>query len=210
MELDDLRRQWQQPAETPGPPLEAGQLNTWLARGPGGLVARMRRNTHWEQAFTALIMGGAGVLWASSTQLIYRFYAVVLLFLGLGMFYYYYRVLAVLGQMAAADGHVRGHLQRLSAGLRQLLRFNFRLTLFMGPLALLSLLGYAVGRELARPGGFRSGRVLVVSGVLLVLGALLQLGVARLTRRYLHQLYGRHLDRLDANLRELDEPGPGA
>ncbi|AMJ64797.1 hypothetical protein [Hymenobacter sp. PAMC 26628] len=209
MELDDLRRQWQQPAP-PGPALDAGQLSSWLARGSGGLVARMRRNTHWEQAFTALVMVGAAVLWASSTQLIYRFYAVVLLGLGLGMFYYYYRVLAVLGQMAAADGHLRGHLQRLSAGLRQLLRFNFRLTLAMGPLALFSLLGYAVGRELARPGGFRSGRVLVVGGVLLALGALLQLAVAHLTRRYLHQLYGRHLDRLDANLRELDEPGLGA
>lgn len=209
MELDDLRRQWQQPAP-PGPALDTGQLSSWLARGSGGLVARMRRNTHWEQACTALIMAGAAALWANSAQLIYRFCAAVLLLLGLGMFYYYYRVLAVLGRMAAADGHVRGHLQQLSAGLRQLLRFNFCLTLSMGPLMLLSLLAYAVGRELARPGSFRSMRVLVVSGLALALGALLQLGVARLTRRYLHQLYGRHLDRLDANLRELDEPGPGA
>jgi hypothetical protein len=38
----------------------------------------------------------------------------------------------------------------------------------------------------------------------------LYFGVQGITRRYLHQLYGRHLDRLEANLRELDEPGPGA
>ncbi len=209
MELDDLRRQWQQP-EPPGPALDSQQLSGWLARGSGGLVAQMRRNARWEVAFTAgLAVAMAGALPILALP-IYRFYAGIVLLLCLGLLYYYYRMLAVLRRMAAADGHVRGHLERLCAGLRQLLRFNYRLTLATGPVVLLSLFGFFVGRELARPGGFRSARVLAVGGALLALGAVLGAALVYVTRWYLRRLYGQHLDRLEGGLRALDEPGPEA
>lgn len=209
MELDDLRRQWQQPAP-PGPALDADQLSRWQARGSGGLVAQMRRNARWEAVLTAaLTVAAVGVL-PGLHQTLYRSFAVTIAFLGLVLLYYSYRVLAVLGRMAAADGHVRGHLQQLCAGLRQLLRFNYRLTLAVGPATLLLIFEYAVGHELARADGFRSGRMLAVGGGLLALGVLLRVAAGYGTRWYLRRLYGRHLDRLEGNLRELNEPGPGA
>ena len=46
-----------------------------------------------------------------------------------------------------------------------------------------------------------------MTAVMLVGGALLQVGTVYGTRWYLQRLYGQHLDRLEASLRELgDEP----
>lgn len=209
MELDDLRRQWQQ-STPPDDALDEQQLAGWLARGSGGLVIKMQRNARWEVALTIVLAAGAAAAWPFLGQRLYQLVAAAMVLLGLGLLYYYYRVLAVLGQMATTDGRVRPHLQRLCTGLRQLLRFNYRLTLATGPAMMVILFTYSVGYELGRAGGFRPGRLLAVGAGLLVLGGIMYFGVQGLTRWYLRRLYGQHLDRLEANLRELDEPGPGA
>ena len=46
---------------------------------------------------------------------------------------------------------------------------------------------------------------LIVLNVL-VFGVVVQVGVVYFTRWYLQRLYGQHLDRLESQLRELDEP----
>jgi hypothetical protein len=67
-------------------------------------------------------------------------------------------------------------------------------------------LGYFVGKELARPTPFRWKMLLIIGGVMLVLGGLLQVLAVYGTRWYMQRLYGQHLDRLEHSLQELNEP----
>ena len=206
MELDDLRRQWQQPAPAAGPsPFTYSRLPTQL---PGHLVAKMRRNVWGEivaAPFAALLP--LLLLPGGTFRLLYSG-VIVLLTVVTGILYA--RQLRLLRQMGRTDTSIKGHLQVLCAGLRQLLRSYYLLTIWVGPLTLLLVLGYYVGRELARPAGPRWLELGVVTSLVLVLGLIAQFGVIRLTRWYLQRLYGQHLDRLEGQLRELDEEVPAS
>lgn len=203
MQLEDLRQTWLNPAEETAP-INSFQLDNFLASRPG-LVEKMRRSARWETAFTAvLVLVSPFAIWLAET-LIYRIYAAIMLVMGLGLLYYYYRMLGMLSRMLVVEGNVRGHLQQLAAGLRALLRFYYRLTLALGPALMIFNLGYFVGNELARPGPFRWKFLLIMSGVLLVCGVLLQVLAVYGTRWYVQRLYGQHLDRLEANLAELED-----
>ena len=205
MELDDLRRQWQQP-QPPGAAFDNVQLEALLKKRPG-LVEKMRRNARIEMALTAGLL--LAVCWycLRAKGLIDVVIGYYLLLVGLGQLYYYYHKLGVLRRMATVEGHVRNHLHKLCTEMRGLLRFFYRVTLAAGPLTLLLGFCYELGQQLARPGGVRLAYLFWLGGALLVFGALLQVPVVYGTRRYLQYLYGQHLDRLEASLRELgDEP----
>ncbi|SFQ47072.1 hypothetical protein [Hymenobacter arizonensis] len=204
MQLEDLRQSWLNPPE-PVAPINSVQLETLLANRPG-LVDKMRRSALWETGFTAMLVVVSPFAFFMVETLIYRVYAVIMLALGLGLLYYYYRMLVMLNRMRLVEGNVRGHLKQLAAGLRAMLRFYYRLTLAAGPAVMLLNFGYFVGRELARPTPFRWKLLFIVGGVFLVFGVLLQLLAVYGTRWYVQRLYGQHLDRLEANLAELDEP----
>ena len=209
MELDDLRRQWQQ-SKTAPPPVSPSQLKSLLARRSTGIIEKMRRNTWLEMALTGLLI--AAMLYQTDKpvlSVVRLFYGIMLPLLGLAMLYYYYRQLRLLGRMAHAEAHVRQHLGVLCAGLRQLLQFYYRLTLATVPGVLVLMWCYQLGLEVARNGGARWERLGTMAGVLLVGGALLQVGTVYGTRWYLHKLYGQHLDRLEASLRELSEEDAG-
>ncbi|MET4076716.1 hypothetical protein [Hymenobacter sp. UYCo722] len=209
MELDDLRRQWQQPEPVSPPAVDAVQLRGMLARVPTNLVAKLRRNTWVETVFTALVGVGALVYLVSGPELvIFRLYGVVFVLLALLLLFHYYRQLKLLGRMGRAETHVRKHLGALCAGLRRQIQFYYRLTLATLPLTTLLNLGFVVGQELVRAARFRWGLVGLEAGCVLLLVLPLQWAAARGTRWYLQRLYGQHLDRLEASLRELAEPEP--
>ncbi|OGX82471.1 hypothetical protein BEN47_18425 [Hymenobacter lapidarius] len=203
MQLEDLRQSWLNSPEEAAP-INPSQLDKLLASRPG-VVEKMRRSARWETAFTAfLVLVSPFALFIAET-LIFRIYGVIMTVMGLGLLYYYYRMLGMLSRMLVVEGNVRGHLQQLAAGLRALLRFYYRLTLALGPALMIFNLGYFVGMELARPGPFRWKFLLIMSGVLLGCGVLVQVLAVYGTRWYLQRLYGQHLDRLEANLAELEE-----
>lgn len=215
MELDDLRRQWQQPEPAAAAALTVAELDALLIRQRGGPVEKMRRNARWEAAGVILLaVFTAGILpFVPELGLLPH----LMLLLALVLLYYYYRVLGVLHQMTSTAGSVRNHLARLCAGLRQLLRFNYGLTLAMVPITLLVTLGLPMGQGLARISQemmrhqpVHWGRLPLLAGILLGAGGLVWVLVIPVTRWQLQRLYGQHLDRLEASLRELDEPGPGA
>lgn len=209
LELDDLRRQWQQPAPADTSPVSPAELGSMLKQSAGGLVEKMRRNTWYEAALTLLIVVAVPFYgWYSEGNAVQLMLAAVLLLLSGILLVNYYQQLQLLRRMEQPEIQVRAHLGDLCAGLRQRLRFYYRLTLATAPLMLLLLLGFHVGKELAHPGPFHWKFILLLAGVYAVLGALVQAGVAYLTRWYLQRLYGQHLDRLEASLRELDEPEP--
>jgi hypothetical protein len=205
MQLEDLRQGWLNPPESVAP-INSAQLEKLLANRPG-LVSKMRRNARWEVALTVVIMVGPAFLWGAAPTSLYKSYLVLSLVVGLGLLYYYYRLLGVLNRMELVEGNVRSHLQQLAASLRALLRFYYRLSLAMGPLTMVMNFGYFLGLEVARPGLFRWEKLLSVAGILLVAGILIQVMAVYGTRWVIQRLYGQHLDRLEANLHELsDEP----
>ena len=209
MELDDLRRQWQQPDPASSPSVDAAQLQGLLSRAPTNLVAKLRRNTWVETVLTAVVGVGALAYLVSGPKLvIYRLYGVVFVLLALLLLVHYYRQLALLKRMVRAEAHVRKHLGALCAGLRRQMQFYYRLTLATLPLTTLLNLGLLTGMELARAAPFRWGLVGIEAGCVLLLVVPLQWAAARGTRWYLQRLYGQHLDRLEASLAELTEPAP--
>jgi hypothetical protein len=204
MELDDLRRQWRQ-TEAADPPLSSTQVDQLLTQRSEGLVEKMRRNARYETVFTVAVALATPVCYALTDNPFYKVQAVFMLLLALGMLGYYIRKLGMLRQMTRTDGDVRGNLQQLCAGLRNMLRFIYRLTLATGPLTLLLLYGFFVGKELARPAEVRADLLLKTGAEMLAFGVLLHWGLVYLTRWYLARLYGQHLDRLESYLHELDE-----
>ncbi len=211
MELDDLRRQWQQPEPAASAALTPAELSTLLTRQRGGGVEKMRRNAQWEMALMLVLAVVTGGFLPYVPELGLLPYLTLLL--ALGLIYYYYRVLGVLHQMRETADSVRSHLVQLCAGLRQLLRFNYRLTLAMVPVTMLTTLGVPFIREiihileqLGHNEQVRWGRLLLLIGISLVAGGLMQLLVKPVTQWYLQRLYGQHLDRLEGQLRELEEP----
>jgi hypothetical protein len=205
MELNDLRRHWQQP-EPSAAAFNATQLRELLARQRDNLADKMRRNARWEMALAILMAGlmlGGFVLLHKA---VYRLYTGFSLLLMLVLIYYYYRLLAMLRQMDEPGSSVRRHLAQLCAGLRQMLRFNYKLTLWVLPWMLILIYGFFTGQLLAGKAKYSWQVWALAGGILLMLGAVVQVGVVYFTRWYMQRLYGQHLDRLEGQLHELDEP----
>jgi len=206
MELDDLRRQWRQPAETPAP-LDAAALTHLLARQSDGIVERLRRSARLElYIYSGVLPGLLALAWLGPLFWV-RVFGWVMVGTDLICIGYLYRKLHLLRRMDDPAGDLRAHLLRLVSGLRSLIRFYYRFTLAMLPVM-------GVVEVLMAASEFKHGikfttlpGIALIVGLVVVLPVLLYLPVATTTRRYLHYLYGQHLDRLEASLRELgDEP----
>ena len=210
MELDDLRRQWQQPpAEIPAP-LDAAALTRLLARQSEGIIEKLRRSARLELYLNFGILVGSLALAGLAPVFWVQVFGWVLVVLGVVCIGYLYRKLHLLRHMSDPAGDLRAHLQRLVSGLRALIRFYYRLTLAALPVT-------GVLNVLMAAAQFKHGihftslpGIGLVVGLVVVMPLLLYLPVADVTRRYLQYLYGRHLDRLEASLAELDEPAPAA
>ena len=206
MELDDLRRQWQQPEPAATPAITPTELTRLVARQSGNILEQLRRNASRELGLNyMLVLGTLGVV-VSTSQLWLRLLAGMMGLLGLVCIYYFHRKLGLLRSMTDPAGHLRAHLVRITEGLRTLIRFYYRLTLWTGPWTMLLMLGFYLGKELHRAAGPRWLLVGIVACLAVVIGAVCQVAIIRFTRWYLQRLYGQHLDRLEGQLRELDEP----
>ena len=210
MELDDLRRQWQQsPAETPAP-LDAAALTRLLARQSDGIVERLRRSARLELYINSgVLLGSLALVWLAQVFWL-QVFGWLLVVIGLVCIGYLYRKLHLLRRMDDPAGDLRAHLLRLVSGLRALIRFYYLFTLAMLPVmgvmnTLMAISQFRHGINLTSLPGLALMLVLVVG-----IPVLLYLPVASTTRRYLQYLYGQHLDRLEASLHELDSPEPTA
>lgn len=207
MELDDLRRQWRQPAPASEPAtLSPAELSRLLARQSDDIVARLRRNARLEMGvnYTMLpvslgVAGWAPVLWV-------RLWGGLLALIALVCIFYLHRKMGLLRGMSDPGGDLRAYLLRLTAGLRALIRFYYRFTLAMLPLTCL-LMGIMVLTSTTK--AVTPTKIWVIGAALAVLCAVIYLPTAHTTKRYLHRLYSQHLDRLEAQLRELSD-GPEA
>lgn len=207
MELDDLRRHWRQPEPTAKPaPLSAAELRQLLAHQSDGVVAKLRRNARLEMAINyALLPLSLAVAWLAPVLWV-RLWGGLLGLIALVCIFYFHRKLGLLRTMNDPASDLRAHLVRLTTGLRSLIQFYYRFTLAMLPLASL-LVGVMALTSTTK--AITSTKIWVVGMLLMVLCAVIYLPTAHTTKRYLHWLYGQHLDRLEGQLRELND-GPEA
>jgi len=206
MELDDLRRQWQQPQPATDPAaLNPAELRQLLARQSGSVIEQLRRNARIEMNInyallpvSLLVAGLAPVPWV-------RLFGALLTLLALVCIFYFRRKLGLLHSMSDPAGDLRSHLVRLITGLRTLIRFYYRLTLATIPVTglLLGIMSVTSVLKVVTP-----TKIWLLAGLLTVLCLVIYLPIAHTTKRYLHWLYGQHLDRLEGQLRELDEAAP--
>lgn len=207
MELDDLRRQWRQPEPAAAlPALNAAALTQLVAQQSGSVLAKLRRNARLELSINyALLLPSLAVAgWASVLWL--RLFGGLLALLAGVCIYYFHRKLGLLRSMDDPAGNLRGHLLRITQGLRALVRFYYRLTLATIPVTML-VCGLMALHELKPQSPLKAGLVLAA---LQMLGLLLYLPTKQTTARYLQKLYGQHLDRLESQLRELDDVAPAS
>jgi hypothetical protein len=206
MELNDLRRHWQQADQSP-PPLT--DVTALLSHRSANLVEKMRRNALLEASLTALLVVAIPFVpiqpSPSAPQALLISLRVLLMLLMVSMLYYYYRKLKLLRRLVQPEVQVRAHLAALCTGLRQMLRFYYRLSLFTVPAVLSLMVGFEFGRELAQKATHHWEKLGLFAGALLLLGILLQVLMVWTTRWYLQRLYGQHLDRIEGQVRELDE-----
>ena len=173
-------------------------------------MARLRRNARLELGINYVVLAAslAVVGWASGLWL--RLFGGLLAVVAVVCIYYFYRKLGLLRDMDDPAGNLRAHLGRMVDGLRALIRFYYRFTLAMIPVTVL-MMGLMVVLD---PRTTRTPLKLgLLVGILLALAVFLYLPIAHVTAKYLQRLYGQHLDRLEGQLRELDEAagpaGPG-
>jgi hypothetical protein len=210
MELDDLRRHWRQPEPVAPPTLTGLDLNALQKGRTLGLVEKMRRAALIEAGINGLT--GVGLLVALPTvhDSLLRVFGGLLLLMVVVLMFFYYRLLGTLRRMAEPAGSVRGHLATLAQGLRQLLRFYYRLTLASGPLTMVVLWGGELWRMAGRGLFEHRAKASIIVGLFLLMAVVVQAGIVRFARWYVQRLYGQHLDRLEGQLRELSEGEPTA
>ncbi|QKG55550.1 hypothetical protein GKZ68_02190 [Hymenobacter sp. BRD128] len=208
MELDNLRRQWQQPEPAQNrPALGAAELSRLLAKKSGSIVDQLRRNARLELGINyALLLASLGLAALAPISWL-RLFSGLLVLVALICIYYLTRKLSLLRSLDDPAGNLRAHLLHLTAGLRTLIRFYYHFTLAMLPISALVVGGLAVARVGAH---VAPSRLLLVLGVVVGTTALCYWPVARATRWYLQRLYGQHLDRLEGQLRELDDLVPAS
>lgn len=208
MELDDLRRQWQQPEPVTEATFSPVQMNALLRQQRTSLLDKIRRNTYLELLLSGILV----VVFALNQD--YKkptgtLYVAISLIMGLLLWrYYYLQVWKLLRQMTESSGAVRGHLIQLCNGLRNLLRLYYRFSMAAVPVTLLIICGYAVISALIGTGPVPHGELGIFIMVILVIGIVLMIPMYFITPWWIQRLYGRHLDRLEGQLRELDEETP--
>lgn len=204
MELDDLRRQWRQaePVKASGT-LSTIELTELLARQSSGVVEQLRRNGRLELRINYGVLVASVLLVVRASELWLRLFGGVLALLAVVCIFYFYRKLGLLRSMDNPAGDLRAHLTRMASGLRSLIQFYYRLTLATIPVTVL-IMGLMAVSEFHNK--LTPSKLGIIAVVLVVLAVFLYLPTAHVTAKYLQRLYGQHLDRLEGQLRELDEP----
>ncbi len=205
MELDDLRRQWRQPEPVAEAVFSPAQLDTLLRQQRNTLLDKLRRNTYLEIALSSATILAFALErdYSKPLQVLGTVIQVAMLLLLLR--YYYYRVWRVLRQMADSNNAVRGHLSQLCTGFRQLLRLYYRFSMAAVPVTLIIMFAYVVSSALTGAGPIQRADLGLFTVVMLLLGLLLIIPIRLVTPWWLQRLYGQHLDRLEGQLRELDD-----
>jgi len=206
MELNELRALWNQQPPHADLPLSKEEVTQMRTRQSISIIERLRGNARLELGLNALVLLLLPAVIYFAPNLLSRAMGILLVPVCLVCLYYFYRKLRLLRSLTTAEHDVRLHLASMVAGMRALIRFYNRFTLAMYPVSLLC--GLLIGlyeKEAGYQPAFSMAKLATVLAATLIVGGGFFWLTIRFTRWYLQCLYGRHLDRLEALLRELEQ-----
>jgi hypothetical protein len=207
MELDELRALLRQQAPDPESVLSPTEIHRLRAGQSAGIIEKLQASARWELAFTLAVLAVLPWVIYRAPSLPALVLSSTLVPVALVCVYYFYRKLRLLRELTVVAGGLRERLTQLVVGLRKLIRFYYRFTLAMVPVALLVglLVGLYEPENGVRP-AFSLARLILGLVITGVAGSVVLWATARAARWYLQRLYGQHLDRLESYLRELSDP----
>ncbi|MBG8552278.1 hypothetical protein [Hymenobacter guriensis] len=207
MELDDLRRRWQQPAAASEPTLTHQKLEAMLASQPDTPLSEMTRHARREQRLVLMV-----IIFnvANFTNLSRRHFQgntlvlldVVVALMILFISWYAYRQRKIIRQLQVGDGSTYGHIRQSIRQLRTLMRNKG-----YGGMAFLTTIVLTVvySQQAVILANLRAGTIDWVPTLALALALVaLVVGLLYHERWQQQQRYGRYLDQLEATLRELE------
>ena len=202
MEIEDLKDIWRKESQGFTPKGET-ELARMLKGKSSSIIMRIKRNVWFELIFTfvgavgllsyALTLPGGYLKWTSITILV--FFAIYSL--------YYLKKLRVLNRFDAGNDDIKANLARLVHDLKGYLRFYKRSYSILYPVFLLLGLSFVAIEH----GTSRFFNIVTRPDVYLILvpgTALYFIFSTWLTSWYLKKLFGNHLEKLEALLRELE------
>lgn len=211
MELDDFRRRWQQqPVEPSHSSLTEQKLRTMLtSTSTTNPLFRLKRNASRELRWIVMAFGlnGFNAVFFARNSTSLRWFVVMLMMMLAVVGGIVYQRLRVLREMEQQQDNLYKALKSRIARFRHLMRLHDYVGVVTLALVVLTVLlvRYADLLNYLRPSGPDWGLHLVVvaAGVVAVLGLIY---AAYAVGKLEHQRrYGRHLDQLEAALRELGE-----
>jgi len=210
MELDDLRRQWQrlEPADEPVA-FDAAGVARLLAQRSVESLEQLRQNARKDLLLNTSFLVVSLVLIFFAPFAWLRTMGGLLALVALLCIYYFYRKMGLLRGIVRPEGTMRTHLVRVISGLRALMRFYYRFTIVLIPVA--GLVGMTAGLLEPKNGvvAIPPSRLMMALGLELIASLALYWPVTKYIRWYLQRTYGQHLDRLEASLRELSDESAG-
>lgn len=202
MEIEDLKDIWRK--QSAGfTPKDETELAFMLKRNSTSIITRLKRNVWFEVIFTFL--GGLGLLAYAMTlpNGSLKSTSVSILILFCVYLIYYFKKLRLLNHFIHENDNLKANLRRLIANLKGYLKFYKRSYAILYPVYfILGLLFAAVEQGSV---GFLNKITRPEIFITLFMGAIAFFVCSSwLTRWYLERLYGTHLEKLEAILRELE------
>lgn len=202
MEIEDLKYIWRK--ESQGfKPKDKAELASMLKGRSSSIIMRLKRNVWIELIFTFL--GGLGLLAYALTLPGGYLKWISIAILGLFAVYslYYLKKLRLLNRFDPANEDIKANLERLIFNLKGYLKFYRRSYSVLYPaFFIIGLLFVAI--EHGAAGFFNKVTKPDVLLLLLPGAAVFFILSSWLTTWYLKKLYGNHLEKLEALLRELE------
>jgi len=202
MELETLKTLWQEQDTPPASETSREELLALLQKQSGGPIARMQRNLRKELRLMILSYSGCIVFYLlafhGSMSGVAWLFVVMFAFFGI----YYYRKNQLLKKMQCVSCEVRSNLAGQLKTLQKYLRFYFWSSTINVPLSLTVAFVLAIRSRNATDPITSWGRML---SLLVGLTVAMTIFVYYLNRWFIHKLYGRHVQKLQELLREMDE-----
>ena len=202
MEIDELKDIWRKESEGFARRDET-ELATMLKGKSSSIVSRLKRNVWIELTFT--VLGGVGLLGYAMTlpEGYLKSISISILILFCLYAFYYLKKLRLLIQFDPGNDNLKGNLLLLITNLKGYLRFYKRSYTILYPVYfLLGVLFSAIERGAT---GFINQISRTEVLIPLLLGAFIFFICSTwLTSWYLKKLYGNHLEKLEAVLKELE------
>lgn len=209
MELDNLKQLWQ---NQPASPTNPGKLSEIVKRQSGSSLGKMRRTLRYELLVVILSLGAVIVYFIITRNEKTMDVAMIYLALLLVFLVYFLRKDRLLKTMQCVTCEVRSNLNLQLGKLEKLLKIYLWAGTLIFPLTILYLgllFYFRVPSFIPQNIFFNSPAYAWWQSALAWIGlaTIITLPGYWLNKRYIHCLYGKHVDRLKKLLAEMEEEG---